>query len=57
MLSPFMCFTALQAQAIPPLLGGQDVVGAAKTGSGKTLAFLLPVLEMLDKVSALANNR
>eukprot|EP00953_Heterococcus_sp_UTEX-ZZ885_P040913 20903-Heterococcus_DN1.PRE.1 len=31
------------AQAIPPLLAGQDLVGAAKTGSGKTLAFLLPV--------------
>lgn len=39
----------LQAQAIPPLLAGEDMVGAAKTGSGKTLAFLVPVLEVSDK--------
>lgn len=36
----------VQAQAIPPLLAGKDMVGAAKTGSGKTLAFLVPVLEV-----------
>ncbi|KAG5191512.1 DEAD box helicase [Tribonema minus] len=46
----FVTMTKIQAQAIPPLLSGQDLVGAAKTGSGKTLAFLLPVLEMLEKV-------
>ncbi|CAB1114216.1 unnamed protein product [Ectocarpus sp. CCAP 1310/34] len=40
----------VQAQAIPPLLAGEDMVGAAKTGSGKTLAFLVPVLECLHKV-------
>eukprot|EP00903_Cladosiphon_okamuranus_P017526 g16141.t1 len=38
------------AQAIPPLLSGEDLVGAAKTGSGKTLAFLVPVLECMHKV-------
>lgn len=41
-----MC--CVQAQAIPPLLAGEDMVGAAKTGSGKTLAFLIPVLEVCN---------
>ena len=39
--------TAVQAQAIPPALAGQDVVATAQTGTGKTLAFLLPLLESL----------
>lgn len=37
----------IQRRAIPPLLAGRDVLGAAKTGSGKTLAFLIPAVEML----------
>lgn len=36
--------TAIQAQAIPALLAGHDVIGQAQTGSGKTLAFVLPLL-------------
>jgi ATP-dependent RNA helicase DeaD len=40
--------TPIQAQAIPALLGGQDVIGQAQTGSGKTAAFGLPMLETLD---------
>lgn len=36
--------TPIQAQAIPCMMSGRDVIGIAKTGSGKTLAFLLPVL-------------
>ncbi|CAN0023523.1 unnamed protein product, partial [Scytosiphon promiscuus] len=40
----FTTTTKIQAQAIPPLLAGEDMVGAAKTGSGKTLAFLVPCL-------------
>lgn len=36
--------TPIQAQAIPCIMSGRDVIGVAKTGSGKTLAFLLPVL-------------
>ncbi|VDK46227.1 unnamed protein product [Anisakis simplex] len=35
--------TAIQAQAIPAIMNGRDVIGIAKTGSGKTLAFLLPM--------------
>lgn len=37
--------TPIQAQAIPILLEGRDVVGQARTGSGKTLAFALPIVE------------
>jgi ATP-dependent RNA helicase DeaD len=40
--------TPIQAQAIPELLAGHDVIGQAQTGSGKTAAFGLPLLEYLD---------
>ena len=39
--------TPIQALAIPPLMEGRDVLGAAATGSGKTAAFLLPILHRL----------
>ncbi|KAL5118755.1 ATP-dependent RNA helicase [Pleosporales sp. CAS-2024a] len=42
--------TEIQRKAIPPLLSGKDVLGAAKTGSGKTLAFLIPAIEMLSSM-------
>lgn len=35
--------TSIQAQAIPAITSGRDVIGVAKTGSGKTIAFLLPM--------------
>lgn len=38
---------AVQSDAIPPLLAGQDVVIEAPTGSGKTLAFVIPLVERL----------
>jgi len=42
--------TPIQAQAIPAIMSGRDVIGIAKTGSGKTLAFLLPMLRhILDQ--------
>jgi len=37
--------TPIQAQSIPPLLEGRDVIGRAFTGSGKTLAFGLPLVQ------------
>ncbi|MCD4750182.1 MAG: ATP-dependent RNA helicase DbpA [Thermoanaerobaculales bacterium] len=40
--------TAIQAQSIPVLLQGKDLIGQSKTGSGKTAAFALPILEKLD---------
>ena len=39
--------TPIQAEAIPVLLTGADVVGKAATGTGKTAAFALPILEQL----------
>ncbi|CAF9930523.1 MAG: ATP-dependent RNA helicase [Alectoria fallacina] len=44
----FEKMTEIQQRALPPLLAGRDVLGAAKTGSGKTLAFLVPAVEMLS---------
>ena len=39
--------TPIQAQAIPPLLAGKDLLGVAQTGTGKTAAFALPILQQL----------
>jgi ATP-dependent RNA helicase DeaD len=38
----------IQAETIPPLLEGRDLVGQAQTGTGKTAAFALPILARLD---------
>ena len=38
----------IQAQSIPVILTGKDVIGQAQTGTGKTAAFSIPVLEMVD---------
>ena len=49
--------STIQAETIPPLLEGRDLVGLAQTGTGKTAAFALPILDRLDvrqkKVQAL----
>jgi ATP-dependent RNA helicase RhlE len=45
--------TAIQAQAIPPALRGDDVIGCAATGTGKTAAFVLPLVERLSRKSGL----
>lgn len=46
----FTELTPIQRKAIPPILAGRDVLGAAKTGSGKTLAFLIPAVELLHSL-------
>lgn len=38
----------IQAQAIPAVLSGRDVVGQAQTGTGKTAAYAIPMLEKID---------
>jgi ATP-dependent RNA helicase RhlE len=40
--------TPIQAQAIPPVLLGRDLLGIAQTGTGKTAAFALPILDLLS---------
>ncbi|PKL42602.1 MAG: ATP-dependent RNA helicase [Candidatus Riflebacteria bacterium HGW-Riflebacteria-1] len=40
--------TPIQAQMIPAMLEGRDVVGQAQTGTGKTAAFALPILNQID---------
>ena len=41
--------TPIQAEAIPVILQGNDLLGCAQTGTGKTAAFAIPVLQQLDK--------
>lgn len=38
----------IQAQGMPPMLDGRDVIGQAQTGSGKTAAFGVPIVEYVD---------
>jgi len=39
--------TPIQLRAIPVILAGKDLIGAAQTGTGKTAAFALPILTLL----------
>ena len=45
----YVSMTPIQAQAIPVVLQGRDVMGAAQTGTGKTAAFSLPLLQRMLK--------
>ena len=44
----FEVMTPIQAQAIPVLMEGKDVIGQAQTGTGKTAAFAIPLLQQVD---------
>ena len=46
----------VQAQCLPCIMAGRDVIGIAKTGSGKTLAFVLPMLRHILDQPPLASN-
>jgi len=52
----FTNMSEIQAQTIPHLLEGRDLVGSAKTGSGKTLAFLVPAVELVYKLKFMPRN-
>ena len=41
----------IQAQALPAIMSGRDVIGVAKTGSGKTLAFIVPLLMKIEGIA------
>jgi ATP-dependent RNA helicase RhlE len=43
--------TPIQAQSIPHLTAGRDLLGVAQTGTGKTAAFVLPMLQSLTETS------
>ncbi|GAB7348570.1 hypothetical protein MBLNU459_g6960t1 [Dothideomycetes sp. NU459] len=47
--------TPIQAQTIPAIMSGRDIIGVAKTGSGKTVAFLLPMFRHIKDQRPLAN--
>ena len=49
--------TPIQAQAIPSVLAGGDLLGGAQTGTGKTAAFVLPMLQRLSIEPRLTNRR
>jgi ATP-dependent RNA helicase DeaD len=44
----FENMTPIQAQAIPVMLEGRDIIGQAQTGTGKTAAFGIPVIQSID---------
>ncbi len=49
--------TPIQAQAIPAILEGKDIMGAAQTGTGKTAGFTLPLLQRLSNKPPVKSNR
>ena len=53
----FLRPTPIQAQTIPLILGGRDVIGCAQTGTGKTAAFVLPILHKLLEGKSTKNVR
>ena len=52
----YLAPTPIQAQAIPLVLAGRDIMAAAQTGTGKTAGFALPLLQMLTMAGSTAPN-
>lgn len=48
--------SSIQAQALPVIMSGRDMIGIAKTGSGKTLSFVLPMLRQVQDQPPLAKD-
>ncbi len=49
--------TPIQAQAIPHILQGRDILGIAQTGTGKTAAFAIPILQLLKNTETITHKR
>ncbi|MBA3985315.1 MAG: DEAD/DEAH box helicase [Flavobacteriales bacterium] len=49
--------TPIQAQTIPLILDGKDVLGCAQTGTGKTAAFAIPIIQLLSKNRSMHGNK
>ncbi len=49
--------TPIQAQSIPTVLQGTDLLGSAQTGTGKTAAFAIPILQLLSANKTYGNKR
>lgn len=49
--------TPIQAQSIPALLEGRDLLGVAQTGTGKTAAFVLPILQRMSEANVLPSRK
>ena len=49
--------TPIQAQAIPLVLRGNDLLGCAQTGTGKTAAFAIPILQLLSREKSFSQRK